>query len=85
MIAVLVVEVYALECSQLWMMKQEFRWWVLKVFMYALRLQSPKMSVSYVLLTMCVIMLGRAWHGPSGERGVGLMSRKGVAPGSCIS
>lgn len=30
---------------------------------------SPKMSVSYVLLTMCVIILGSAWHGPSGEAG----------------
>lgn len=38
--------------------------------------KSPKMSVSYVLLTMCVIILGRAWHGPSGERGVGLMERE---------
>ncbi|KAH6620425.1 hypothetical protein C7974DRAFT_399689 [Boeremia exigua] len=25
------------------------------------------MSVSYVLLMMCVIILGSAWHGPSGE------------------
>jgi hypothetical protein len=53
--------------------------------MFMLRLQSPKMSVSYVLLTMCVIMLGRARHGPSGELGVGLMRKKGVAPGLCIS
>lgn len=36
-------------------------------------------------LAMCVIMLGSAWHGPSGERGVGLMSKKGVAPGVCMS
>jgi len=53
--------------------------------MLVLRLQRPKMSVSYALLAMCVIMLGSAWHGPSGERGVGLMSKKGVAPGVCMS
>jgi len=34
------------------------------------------MSVSYVLLTMCVIILGSAWHGPSGEAGVGLMDQE---------
>ena len=27
-------------------------------------------------LTMCVIMLGRAWHGPSGEAGIGLMDQE---------
>jgi hypothetical protein len=37
---------------------------------------SPKMSVSYVLLTMCVIILGSARHGPSGEAGVGLMDQE---------
>lgn len=64
-------------------------WWGLKVFMFVLRLQSPKMSVSYVHLTMCGITLGRAGrqggHGPSGEGGVGLMGKKGVAPGWCMS
>lgn len=44
--------------------------------MSMLRLQSPKMSVSYVLLTMCVIILGSAWHGPSGEGGVGLRDQE---------
>ena len=34
------------------------------------------MSVSYVHLTMCVIILGSAWHGPSGEGGVGLMAQE---------
>lgn len=34
------------------------------------------MSVSYVLLTMCVIILGSAWHGPSGQGGVGLMGQE---------
>jgi hypothetical protein len=38
-----------------------------------LRLRAPRMSVSYALLTMYAIILGNAWHGPSGERGVGLM------------
>lgn len=36
----------------------------------------PKMSVSYVHLMMCVIILGSARHGPSGERGVGLMDQE---------
>lgn len=53
--------------------------------MFVLRLQRPKMSVSYVLLTMCSSTLARAWHGPSGEGGVGLMGEKGVAPGLCMS
>ena len=34
------------------------------------------MSVSYVLLMMCVIILGTAWHGPSGEAGVKLMDQE---------
>lgn len=38
--------------------------------------KTPKMSVSYVHLTMSVIILGSAWHGPSGERGVGLMDQE---------
>ena len=37
---------------------------------------APKMSVSYVLLMMCVIILGSAWHGPSGEAGVKLMDQE---------
>lgn len=37
---------------------------------------SRKMSVSYVLLTMCVIILGTARHGPSGEAGVGLTDQE---------
>lgn len=43
--------------------------------MHVLRLQE---SVSYVLLMMCVIILGTAQHGPSGEAGVGLMDKKGA-------
>jgi len=38
--------------------------------------KTPKMSVSYVHLTMGVIILGSAWHGPSGEGGVGLMDQE---------
>ena len=44
--------------------------------------QQPEMSVSYVsFLTACGNLLGSAWHGSSGEAGVGLgwfAGRKGV-------
>jgi len=48
--------------------------------------QQPEMSVSYVsFLTACGNLLGSAWHGSSGEAGVGLgwlQARKGV-DGAC--
>jgi hypothetical protein len=54
--------------------------------------RAPKMSVSYVELTMCAVMLARtrAGHGTAHavKGGVGLMEQKGVAPlapGLCMS